>query len=63
MADVPLARPTADVCSVEGCDRGAHSAGMCRSHSRRAQRYGDPLRGGPLRTVTGQGSISHGYWG
>jgi hypothetical protein len=35
---------------------------MCRSHSRRAQRYGDPLHGGPLRTVTGQGSISHGYW-
>jgi hypothetical protein len=61
-ADVPLTRPTADVCHVEGCDRGTHSAGMCRSHSRRAQRYGDPLHGGPLRTVTGQGSISHGYW-
>lgn len=61
-ADVPLARPVKDVCSVEDCDRGAHSAGMCRSHARRAQRYGDPLAGGPLRTVTGQGSISHGYW-
>ncbi len=61
-ADVPLTRPTVDSCGVEGCDRGVHSAGMCRSHSRRAQRHGDPLAGGPLRTVTGQGSISHGYW-
>ena len=61
-AEVPLTRPVPDPCRVEGCDRGAHSAGLCRSHARRAQRYGDPLHGGPLRTVTGQGSLSHGYW-
>jgi hypothetical protein len=61
-ADVPLSSPAADACSIDGCDRGVHSAGMCRSHSRRAQRYGDPLHGGPLRTVTGDGSLSHGYW-
>ena len=61
-ADVPLSRPTSTACTVDGCDRGVHSAGMCRSHSRRAQRHGDPLHGGPLRTVTGEGSLSHGYW-
>jgi hypothetical protein len=59
---VPLARPERDVCSVDGCERGAHSAGMCRSHARRKQLYGDPTAGGPLRVVTGTGSISHGYW-
>ena len=61
-ADVPLARPARDVCVVEDCARGAHSAGYCRSHYHRLRRYGDPLAGGPIRTVTGQGSLSHGYW-
>lgn len=61
-ADVPLRGPVSADCRVDGCDRGVHSAGMCRSHARRAQRHGDPLHGGPLRTVTGEGSLSHGYW-
>jgi hypothetical protein len=61
-ADVPLARPERDTCSIEGCERGSHSGGMCRSHARRRQLYGDPLAGRPLRMVTGNGSISHGYW-
>lgn len=61
-AAVPLARPQRDTCSVEGCERGGHSGGLCRSHARRQQLYGDPLAGGPLRMVTGNGSISHGYW-
>lgn len=55
-------RPVRDTCCIEGCDRGVHSAHMCRSHARRQQRYGDPLHGGPLRTVTGEGSLNHGYW-
>lgn len=61
-ADVPLARPQRDTCSIEGCKRGSHSGGMCRSHARRKQLYGDPLAGRPLRMVTGNGSLSHGYW-
>jgi hypothetical protein len=61
-ADVPLARPLRDTCSVEDCERGAHSAGLCRSHARRKRIYGDPTAGGPLRTVSGGGSLSHGYW-
>ena len=61
-ADVPLARPVRDACSVDGCERGAHSAGMCRSHYARQRKHGDPLAGKPFRTVTGEGSISNGYW-
>ena len=60
-ADVPLVRPAADRCSVDDCPRGAHSAGLCRSHARRASRHGDPTAGGPFRTVTGEGSLVHGY--
>lgn len=60
--EVPLARPQSDICAIAECGRGAHSAGLCRTHARRNQLYGDPLAGGPVRMVTGNGSISHGYW-
>jgi len=60
-AHVPLRRPQRDVCTVDACERGAHSAGLCRSHAARQRRYGDPLAGKPFRTVTGEGSLSHGY--
>ena len=59
--DVPLARPVRDTCSVDDCERGSHSAGMCRSHYERQRKHGDPMAGKPFRTVTGDGSISHGY--
>jgi len=61
-ADVPLARPDADICRHEKCERGAHSGGLCRSHARRLRLYGDPDAGAPPRVVTGDGSINHGYW-
>ena len=61
-ADKPLSRPLRDVCAVAGCERGAHSAGYCRTHYRRLRLHGDPLAGGPIRTVSGDGSMSHGYW-
>lgn len=60
-AHVPLRRPERDNCSVAGCPRGAHSAGLCRSHAARQRRHGDPLAGKPFRTVTGEGSLVHGY--
>lgn len=50
-----------DTCKHDGCERGAHSAGYCRSHDRRRRLYGNPDGGGPVRTVTGNGSLSHGY--
>ena len=34
---------------------------MCRSHYERQRKHGDPMAGTPFRTVTGDGSISHGY--
>jgi hypothetical protein len=34
---------------------------MCRSHYERQRKHGDPMAGKPFRTVTGEGSISHGY--
>ena len=61
-ADVPLARPAKDTCQHAGCERGAHSNGWCRSHARRVRLYGDPDAGQPPRTITGDGSLSHGYW-
>lgn len=61
-ADVPLTRPQDDSCRHEGCARGARSNGYCRSHDRRLQLYGDPEAGRPARVVTGDGSLSHGYF-
>ncbi|MCW2674002.1 MAG: hypothetical protein JWP14_2591 [Frankiales bacterium] len=61
-AEVPLKRPVHDECTVDGCERGATTALYCRSHYRRWREHGDPLLGGPVRTTTGNGSISHGYW-
>jgi hypothetical protein len=61
-ADVPLARPQDDTCKHRGCERGAQSAGYCRSHYRRRLAHGDAEAGGPERTVTGDGHLSHGYW-
>lgn len=61
-SDVPLARPVRDTCSVDGCERGATKSGLCRSHYERLRKHGDPMAGKPFRTVTGGGSVSHGYW-
>ena len=59
-ADVPLTRVPSSRCSVEACGRAAHTAGLCRSHYRR--RLKGDLSDAPLRQVTGEGSLSHGYW-
>ena len=61
-ADVPLARPQRDSCKHPGCERGARSAGYCRSHYERKRLHDDPEGGGPARTVSGNGHLSHGYW-
>jgi hypothetical protein len=60
--DDPLSRPVRDVCGVEGCQRGRTSGGLCRTHANRLRLHGDPTAGGPIRLVTGDGSLSHGYW-
>ena len=60
-ADRPLRRATALVCSVPDCHRSAHARGLCQSHARRA-RQGDDTFDRPVRTTTGDGWVSHGYY-
>lgn len=61
--DRPLARPERTTCQYDGCERGTHSGGWCRSHARRVQLYGTPDGGRPARVRSQRaGSITHGYW-
>lgn len=61
-ADVPLRRPVPGVCDVDGCERPAHARGLCRAHLARVETSGSARPEEPLREVTGEGSMSHGYW-
>jgi hypothetical protein len=65
-ADVPLERPGPTQCAVETedepCGRRAKASGLCETHYARARKHGDPLEDVPIRIVTGEGSLSHGYW-
>lgn len=49
-------------CAVEDCDRSAHARGWCQTHYRRVLATGDPRADEPVRVVTGEGWLSHGYW-
>ena len=60
-AAVPLRRPQRGRCSIEDCDRENHSRGLCRTHLARVRAGGSPDPERPVRVMTGQGSISHGY--
>jgi hypothetical protein len=59
-ADVPIRR--ARPCEVPGCDRQRYARGLCNTHYRRLLNSGDPRPDEPIRIVTGEGSLSHGYW-
>lgn len=48
-------------CTIEGCERPARVKGLCKTHYGRTIRYGDALPDLPIKIVTGNGSISHGY--
>lgn len=61
-AHVPLRRPERGVCGVPDCDRPSHAQQLCRAHLERQRVNGDVRTGVPLRDVTGDGSLSHGYW-
>lgn len=37
------------ICTIEGCGRVVKALGFCSAHYGRAQKYGDPLGGGPFR--------------
>lgn len=58
----PLARRTQpETCTVDGCDRRCHSRGLCKAHHKRLTTTGSIRAHEPIRTVTGDGCISHGY--
>lgn len=38
-------------CKIEGCGRRSEKYGLCMSHGRRLERYGDPLLGPPIRVI------------
>ena len=49
-------------CSVDGCDRQRYARGLCNTHYRRLLNTGEVQPDKPIRIVTGEGSLSHGYW-
>ena len=58
----PLTRRTQpETCTVDGCDRRCHSRGLCKAHHKRLKATGSVQADVPIRTVTGDGCISHGY--
>lgn len=48
-------------CTVEGCGRDTNAGGLCRAHAKRLQKYGDARADVPVKSVSGEGSINHGY--
>lgn len=60
-AERPLGRQGAE-CAVDGCTRASEARDMCKTHYNRTQRHGHPQADEPIRTVSGQGGLSHGYW-
>ena len=61
-AGVPLSRPEPQECSIDGCARTMKAHGLCQGHLRRQRERGDVRADVPLREVTGEGSVSHGYF-
>ncbi|MFA9431348.1 HNH endonuclease [Egicoccus sp. AB-alg2] len=59
-AEVPVRR--AGACTVDGCDRQRYARELCNTHYRRLLNTGEVRPEQPIRIVTGEGSLSHGYW-
>lgn len=60
-AGEPLRRPDRGLCEVASCERPQHAQGRCRAHLERLRIHGDDRPNQPLREVTRQGWVSHGY--
>ncbi len=60
--DIPLGRRRQpEQCTVPGCERGSKVRGLCRTHYKRQINHGDVRAQQPIRIVTGEGSLTHGY--
>lgn len=60
LADVPLRQLRS--CEVPDCERPSYARGHCNTHYRRLLNTGSARPRDPIRVVTGQGTLSHGYW-
>jgi hypothetical protein len=61
--EVPIGRRLHHpVCSVPDCDRDTYAKALCNTHYRRLLNTGDARPDDPIRIVTGDGWMSHGYW-
>jgi hypothetical protein len=60
VGDDPL-RGTEPLCSVITCDRWHHAGGLCQTHYKRQLAIGHPDEERPIKEITGEGGISHGY--
>jgi hypothetical protein len=61
--ELPLGwRLQGDECAVDDCTRTPWARGYCGTHYKRALKHGDVGGDVPIRVVTGEGWLSHGYW-
>ena len=61
--EIPLGRRRQpEQCTADGCDRATFAKGYCGTHYKRAVKHGDIREDQPIRVVTGEGWMSHGYW-
>lgn len=59
--DLSPLRKGKSMCQVESCDRDAVTRGYCRAHYRRVLIHGHPQADIPIREVSGDGYLNHGY--
>lgn len=59
--DLSPLRKGKSMCKVETCDRDAVTKGYCRAHYRRVLKHGHPRVDVPIREVSGDGYLHHGY--
>jgi hypothetical protein len=61
--EVPIGRRRHHpLCTVPDCDRDTYAKALCNTHYRRLLHTGDARPDEPIRIVTGEGWMSHGYW-
>ena len=61
-ADRPLGRRVNHICSVEDCERPAPRRELRQTHAARLRKFRDVLATKPVRTRSGKGFLSHGYF-
>lgn len=55
-------RRQADACAADDCERKPYAKGYCGTHYKRLVAHGSAKDDVPIRVVTGEGWMNHGYW-